>query len=49
LQLSADADGDGLMDDEELELGTNPHSADTDGDLLNDFDDIFPVDPTFKW
>jgi len=31
-----DSDGDGLNDQEELLLGTNPHNADTDGDGLGD-------------
>jgi hypothetical protein len=33
---SADSDGDGLTDDEEIALGTNPNVADTDGDGIND-------------
>jgi hypothetical protein len=32
----ADADNDGLTDKEEKELGTDPNSPDTDGDLLCD-------------
>ena len=31
-----DVDGDGLMEDEETELGTNPEKADTDGDSYDD-------------
>ena len=31
-----DSDGDGLTDDEEIALGTDPNVADTDGDGLND-------------
>lgn len=31
-----DSDGDGLLDSEEAELGTDPDLADTDGDGLND-------------
>eukprot|EP00037_Helgoeca_nana_P007008 m.64113 g.64113 ORF g.64113 m.64113 type:complete len:1019 (+) comp17845_c0_seq1:172-3228(+) len=49
LQFSADADADGLFDDEEILLGTNPTTADTDGDGLDDFDDVLPLDPTFRW
>ena len=49
LQLSADQDGDGLMDDEEIVLGTNPAVADTDQDGVPDFADMMPLDPSFKW
>ena len=31
-----DSDGDGLTNQQELALGSNPFAADTDGDLLND-------------
>lgn len=31
-----DTDGDGLTDDEEAQLGTDPFNADTDGDALSD-------------
>ena len=31
-QKAKDSDGDGLTDDEEIALGTNPYSPDTDGD-----------------
>src|SRR5262249_17007542 len=31
-----DSDGDGLNDDEEAELGTDPHNRDTDGDGITD-------------
>ena len=31
-----DVDGDGLMEDEETELGTDPEKADTDGDSYDD-------------
>ncbi len=37
---SADPDGDGLTNDEERELGTDPHNADTDGDGLSDGDEV---------
>jgi outer membrane protein OmpA-like peptidoglycan-associated protein len=33
---SADADNDGLTNDQEKEFGTNPNNPDTDGDGLND-------------
>lgn len=34
--VEPDADNDGLSDDEEIALGTNPNVADTDGDGVND-------------
>ena len=34
--LPLDSDGDGLSDDEELDLGTDPENHDTDGDHIND-------------
>lgn len=42
-----DRDGDGLTDDEEAELGTNPERIDTDGDRVGDADEVaFGTDPT---
>ncbi|MBX3000053.1 MAG: hypothetical protein KF893_16145 [Caldilineaceae bacterium] len=38
--LSADSDGDGLADYEEIRRGTRPDRADTDGDGLSDNDEI---------
>ncbi|HFU3985772.1 TPA: putative Ig domain-containing protein, partial [Streptococcus suis] len=38
--LSADDDGDGLSNGEELEIGTNPTNSDTDGDGRNDGDEV---------
>jgi len=35
-----DADNDGLSNDEEKQLGTDPHNPDTDGDGLSDGDEI---------
>ena len=35
-QKAKDSDGDGLTDDEEIALGTNPYSPDTDGDGVID-------------
>ncbi len=44
---SLDTDHDGLVDDFELEIGTNPYSNDTDGDGLCDRDEvlIYNTDP----
>jgi len=41
-----DSDSDGLTDQRETELGTDPQNADTDGDDVGDADDQFPTDPT---
>ena len=41
-----DDDNDGLTDEEEATLGTNPRRADTDGDGVNDKADAFPNDET---
>ncbi|WP_235734866.1 Ig-like domain-containing protein [Nocardioides alcanivorans] len=38
--LPVDTDGDGLTDDEEAELGTDPRKKDTDGDGLTDFQEV---------
>lgn len=35
-----DSDGDGLSDDKEKELGTDPTNPDTDGDLILDFTEV---------
>jgi hypothetical protein len=43
---SVDADGDGLTNAEELAMGTNPFSADSDGDGVADNLDALPLDPT---
>lgn len=40
-----DSDGDGLTDDEERRLGTNPFNSDTDGDGIIDGLDKYPLDP----
>ena len=37
---AVDSDGDGLTDDEELRIGTDPHNWDTDGDGLSDGDEV---------
>lgn len=36
-----DIDGDGLSNDEEAVLGTDPYLADTDGDGLSDYDEVY--------
>lgn len=35
-----DSDGDGLTDEEELKLGTDPFNPDTDGDGLTDYEEV---------
>ncbi|MBI4281073.1 thrombospondin type 3 repeat-containing protein [Candidatus Uhrbacteria bacterium] len=40
-----DDDQDGLADEEEIQAGTDPRRADTDGDGVSDRDDVFPLDP----
>jgi hypothetical protein len=39
-------DGDGVLNAAEIAQGTNPFSADTDGDGTGDATDCFPLDPT---
>ena len=41
-----DDDGDGLTDEKEATLGTDPLLADTDGDRTNDMADALPLDPS---
>lgn len=43
-----DDDDDGLLDSEELDKGTDPLKADSDGDGHNDKEDLFPLDSS-KW
>lgn len=44
---SKDSDGDGLTDDEEIALGTNPYSPDSDGDGISDsIEKASGTDPT---
>jgi hypothetical protein len=35
-----DSDGDGLPDDAEFAIGTNPHNPDTNGDGISDFNEV---------
>lgn len=48
LNLPVDSDNDGLTDEEEAALGTNPESADTDSDGLTDLEEVrnYGTDPT---
>ncbi|MBI2667310.1 putative metal-binding motif-containing protein [Candidatus Woesearchaeota archaeon] len=43
IQTSKDSDNDGLDDDTEIRLGYNPNNPDTDGDGINDSDDLTPL------
>ena len=44
-----DSDGDGLTDEEEAALGSDPHRADTDGDGLSDLEESrLGTDPTLE-
>jgi len=45
LVASLDSDSDGLTDDKEDEIGTDPLKPDTDGDTYKDGEDAFPLDP----
>ncbi len=47
--LDGDEDGDGLSGREELELGTNPFRADSDGDDIPDGEDDEPLVPAPDW
>jgi hypothetical protein len=50
IEGSTDLDGDGLLNSEEESRGTNPRSADTDNDRLDDFEEVFlrKTDPNKK-
>jgi hypothetical protein len=43
-----DTDGDGLGDNVEVFIGTDPTDTDTDGDGVSDLSDAFPLDP-LRW
>lgn len=47
-QMPKDTDGDGLSDDQEAQLGSNPAEGDTDGDGYNDAEEVntLKTDPT---
>lgn len=47
-ERTVDSDGDLLTDDQEVELGTDPHAVDTDGDGITDFAELVQslTDPT---
>jgi outer membrane protein OmpA-like peptidoglycan-associated protein len=38
---SSDTDGDGISDEDEEKMGTNPFSTDTDGDGISDYEEIY--------
>lgn len=48
ITIAADTDGDGLSDEHERKLGTNPNLSDTDGDGLTDPEEVneYSTDPT---
>ncbi len=41
-----DSDGDGLLDTDELRMGTNPNAIDSDGDGISDLDELGSSNPT---
>ncbi len=43
-----DIDGDGLLNTDESILGTDPFNVDSDGDLISDGNDAYPLNPA-KW
>lgn len=46
---NSDPDRDGLTNQEEQTLGTNPNKSNTDGDDLKDGEDAVPLDPAINW
>lgn len=46
-EINDDPDGDGLTTTQELELGTDPNNADTDGDGIPDGEDLDQLNPEF--
>jgi len=46
-KIYKDSDADGLLDSEEINLGTNPKKADSDNDGLNDYEEVhvYGTDP----
>jgi hypothetical protein len=49
LNSGGDKDGDGLTNEEETTLGTNPNNPDTDSDTVNDGEDGVPLDGQLKF
>jgi len=47
-KVDADDDNDGVLDEQEISLGTDPKKADSDGDGVSDKVDAFPQDKT-EW
>lgn len=43
-----DIDGDGLLNEREAVIGTNPEKTDTDGDGATDKEDLFPTDEKYS-
>jgi hypothetical protein len=43
----ADDDNDGLTDEDEALIGTNPLNSDTDGDGIDNLHDVFPLCPAY--
>lgn len=45
-QVDLDGDNDGIPNEQEISARTNPFKKDTDGDGVNDREDLFPLDST---
>lgn len=44
-ECDPDDDNDGILDEIEIQIGTDPFLVDSDGDGVDDSDDLFPTDP----